>query len=94
MLLSLVLSGLQLILVAYIILSWLEFYRQSQRRGPLIDPGNPVVRFIEQVAFTILHPIRRVLAPYQRGVPIDFSVIVAILLIALIRRLVVPNIPF
>lgn len=35
----------------------------------------------------VLNPIRRVLEPYQRNSPLDFSVLAAILLIEIIRSL-------
>jgi YggT family protein len=35
----------------------------------------------------LLNPIRRALAPYQRNSPLDFSILAAILLIEIVRRL-------
>lgn len=84
--LTLGLTALSWILIAYIILSWLELWRQmSPRSAPRISTANPIVRFIERVAHTVLSPIRRVVEPYQRGYGIDFSPFIAFLLIGLLR---------
>jgi len=92
--LNLALRIVELLLFAYIILSWVQLARSMSRSVPFIDPRNPVVRFLEGFAYTILHPVRRVLAPYQRGMPIDLSVIVVYILIEVFRNLVVLRLPF
>ncbi|HEY3414620.1 MAG TPA: YggT family protein [Armatimonadota bacterium] len=79
------LGALQLILFVYIILSWLRFWQQSSRSAPRFDLDNPVVRWIESVAYTILHPIRGVIDPYQRNTGIDFSAIIAFLILGLVQ---------
>lgn len=88
------LTVLYFILLLYVILSWVQVANQMSSSLPRVSPGNPIVRFIDDVANAILRPIRRVLEPYQRGYPIDFSVLVALLLIYLIQSIVIPMIPF
>lgn len=67
-LLSMVLSALYFILVARIIVSWLN-----------LDPYNDIIRIIYRVTDPILVPLRRTL-PLQVGM-IDFSPIVAFMAI-------------
>jgi uncharacterized protein YggT (Ycf19 family) len=85
---------LEVVLFAYIILSWVQFAGQVSRSVPRVPSGNPIVRFIEDVAGAILSPFRRLLAPYQRNIPLDLSVIVAYLALELIRAALVSRIPF
>ena len=84
---------LEAILFAYMIISWLEFWQRTSRSAPRIDLSNPVVRWIESTAYSILHPIRRVVQPYQGGFPIDLSFLIAILLLGLIDQWV-KTLPF
>lgn len=79
-------GALQFILFAYIILSWLEFWQRSSRSAPRFDLNNPVVRWIQSVAYTILHPVRRVIDPYQRNSGIDFSVIIVFIGLGLLQQ--------
>lgn len=62
------------LLLIRIIFSWLNIRRP-----------HPVVMQIQRIAYgatePLLRPIRNALAKYQRGVPIDFSPLVAWLLI-------------
>lgn len=81
------LGFLNLVLLAYVVLSWVQLGRQVSRSVPHIDSSNPLVRFIDDTASMILYPLRRMLAPYQRGVPLDISVILAFLIIAFLQRL-------
>lgn len=81
------------ILLASVILSWVEFFQRSSRSRSRINLDNPVVRFIESVSYTILHPIRRVIDPYQRGAGIDFSAIIAIIALQVIHEWIV-QLPF
>lgn len=76
---------LELILLAYILLSWLELWQRSSRSAPHFDLNNPVVHWIQSVAYTVLHPIRRVIDPYQRNSGFDFSVIIAYFILELIK---------
>jgi len=56
------------------------------------DPYNPIVRFLRQVTEPVLRPIRRLIPTYQTG--IDFSPLVAIILIQLIERVILPALLF
>lgn len=53
------------------------------------DPYNPIVRFLRRVTEPVLRPIRRLLAPYQVG--LDFSPLVAILIIQFVQRVILPS---
>ena len=53
------------------------------------SPYHPLVRLLYQVTEPVLRPIRRLLSRYQTG--IDFSPLVAILIIQLVRRVVLPS---
>ncbi len=83
--LSSILGIVQLILLAYVIISIVDMFGRMSQRGSPINMGNPIIRFIDDIASAILRPIRKVLEPYQRGMPLDLSVIVAFLLIGLIQ---------
>ena len=61
-----------LILLVRVIVSWLP-----------IDPPNPAVRLVDQVTEPVLAPIRSVLPSFGG---MDFSPIVAILLLQLLQR--------
>ncbi|MBU2103092.1 MAG: YggT family protein [Candidatus Omnitrophota bacterium] len=49
------------------------------------DPHNPIVQFLRTVTNPILEPIRRVL-PYRLKMPIDFSPLIAILIIMFLKQ--------
>ena len=53
------------------------------------DPYNPIVQFLRRATEPVLRPIRNVLARYQTG--LDFSPLVAILIIQLIQRVILPS---
>ena len=53
------------------------------------DSYNPVVQILRRVTEPVLRPIRNVLARYQTG--LDFSPLVAILIIQFIQRVVLPS---
>jgi len=53
------------------------------------DPYNPIVQLLRRVTEPVLRPIRNVLARYQAG--LDFSPLVAILVIQFIQRVVLPS---
>lgn len=53
------------------------------------DPYNPIVQFFRRVTEPVLRPIRRMLAAYRVG--IDISPLIAILLIQLIQRVLLPS---
>lgn len=67
------------IIIAAAVISWVS-----------PDPYNPVVQLLRRVTEPVLRPIRRVLAPYQTG--LDFSPLVAILIIQFIQRVILPSI--
>lgn len=56
-----------------------------------LSPFHPIMRRIAPPIYMLteplLNPIRRALAPYQRNSPLDFSILAAILLIEIVRRL-------
>ena len=56
------------------------------------DPYNPIVRFLRQVTEPVLSPIRRLIPTYKTG--IDFSPLIAIILIQLIERVILPSLLF
>jgi YggT family protein len=65
-----------LAILARVLLSWLPM------AGVRIDPYNPLIRFLYQITDPILEPIRR----FATFGMIDFSPIVALILIEVIRR--------
>ena len=56
------------------------------------DPYNPIVRFLRQVTEPVLSPIRRLIPTYKTG--IDFSPLIAIILIQFIERVILPSLLF
>ena len=53
------------------------------------DPYNPIVQFLRRVTEPVLRPIRNMLSRYQTG--LDFSPLVAILIIQFIQRVILPS---
>lgn len=53
------------------------------------DPYNPIVQMLRRLTEPVLRPIRRVLSPYQAG--LDFSPLVAILVIQFVERVILPS---
>ena len=68
---------LTLAIIARAILSW--FMR---------DPRNPIWEFLTAITDPILNPIRSVM---PRGIMIDFSPLIAIILIQVIKGILVSN---
>jgi len=68
-----------LAILARVILSWLPM------AGVRIDPYHPVIRFLYQITDPILDPIRR----FATFGMMDFSPIVALILLDIIRRVLV-----
>ena len=68
-----------LAILARILLSWLPM------AGVRIDPFHPVIRFLYQITDPILEPIRR----FATFGMMDFSPIVALILLEIIRRVLV-----
>ena len=73
-----VLDIYSLIIVAAALISWVN-----------ADPYNPIVQFLRRVTEPVLRPIRNVLSRYQTG--LDFSPLVAILIIQFIQRVILPS---
>ena len=53
------------------------------------NPYNPIVQFLHRVTEPVLRPIRRVLGRYHTG--IDFSPLIAIIIIQFVQRVVLPS---
>ncbi len=68
-----------LAILARVILSWLPM------AGVRIDPYNPLIRFLFRITDPILDPIRR----FATFGMVDFSPIVALILLEVIRRVLV-----
>ncbi|MCL5283594.1 MAG: YggT family protein [Armatimonadetes bacterium] len=69
------------IIIADVIISWLLFARVSW-----IRPYHPIVRGIQEAAGLLVNPIRRILNPWSTG-GIDFSPLIAIVLLEIVQRL-------
>ena len=65
----------QWVLLAVVLLSWIN-----------PDPHNPLVRFLRSITDPVLLPFRRLLMPLTRQIMIDFSPIIAFLLIGLLQN--------
>lgn len=64
------------LIIVRVILSWVRH-----------DPYNPIFRFIYEVTEIVLAPIRKLMP--MRGMGIDFSPIIAILLLQVLRSVVI-----
>jgi len=73
-LLTTLLDAYLIVLLARVLLSWVS-----------PDPGHPVVHFVRRVTEPVLAPIRSIIGVWGG---MDFSPIVAVLLISFLRRLV------
>ncbi|MGQ9526096.1 MAG: YggT family protein [Armatimonadota bacterium] len=67
----------ELLIIVHAVVSWF--------RG---DRYNRALALLDSVVDPVLYPIRRALHPYMRGVPLDISPMVAILLIEVVRQVV------
>jgi YggT family protein len=65
----------QWLLLAVVLLSWIN-----------PDPYNPIVRFLRAVTDPVLLPFRRLMMPLTMRLRIDFSPILAFLLIGIMQR--------
>jgi len=72
--------------VAFEVLSWLIIARILISWFPH-NPYHPVMRFIYETTEPILAPFRRIMP--RTSLPIDFSPIIAILVINLVERLII-----
>ena len=84
-LLGVILSLVDVILVAYM---WILIIR-AMISWVSPDPYNPIVRFLYRVTEPVLGPIRERLP--MRGMNLDFSPIVVLLVIYFLRELVLPT---
>ncbi|MFO7946656.1 MAG: YggT family protein [Armatimonadota bacterium] len=75
-------SAYTLVLLARVIFSWIRLPSQH----PVMRTVGPVIYGLTE---PLLKPIRRLLAPYQRNSPLDFSVLILWLIIELVRRLLI-----
>src|SRR5262245_13764436 len=73
-----VLSALGIVLIVNALLSWVR-----------PDPGNPIVRFLDQVSDAVCDPIRRLFPTVVGG--LDLAPMIAILLIWFLRMFVVQS---
>lgn len=73
-----------IILVAFEVLIWLIIARVLLSWFPH-DPRNAIIRFIYETTEPILAPIRRLIP--RGSLPLDFSPLVAIILLQLIEHL-------
>ena len=74
---DMILGAFSIILLANVILSW------------ILPPTHSLKQFLEFLCAPVLRPIRKLLQPLmaKSSIPLDFSPIVAMLLISLIRQL-------
>lgn len=82
-LIRLVLTAFYVILLARVIFSWVPISSRSPALGALRS-------FCYRVTDPLLQPIRRLLAPYQRNSPVDFSPLVLIVLLSIVGRILLP----
>ncbi len=68
------------ILLARVVFSWIPI---SARAPALLGLRS----FCYRVTDPLLQPIRRALAPYQRGSPVDFSPLILIVLLSIVERI-------
>jgi YggT family protein len=74
----------QLLILVHVILSWVIMVQRPRWMY------HPLVRWVEDTAFRILRPFRQLMAAVGLGrMPIDFSPIVAILVLQLLVNLVI-----
>lgn len=80
------LNLLELLVFINIILSWVLMFGGARWRY------HPVVRFLDKVSGAVveplLAPIRNVLRPYTRDLPIDFSPLVLLIGIQIVQSLI------
>jgi len=79
-LLHLVFVAFYIILLGRVIFSWVPI---SSRSPALVELRS----FCYRVTDPLLQPIRRLLAPYQRNSPVDFSPLVLIVLLSIVERI-------
>ena len=82
-LIDLVFTAFYVILLARVIFSWVPI---SSRSPALVELRS----FCYRITDPLLQPIRRLLAPYQRNSPVDFSPLVLIVLLSIVKRILLP----
>lgn len=90
-LLGLLLVLFQLVLVARVIVDWIEVLG-SGRGGAALDTARRVTHAVTE---PVVAPVRRLLRPVRMGnVGLDLSVLIVFLLVLVARLVIVPLIPF
>lgn len=79
-------SVAQVVYVAFQVYSWLILIRVLLSWFP-VNPYNPIMKFIYEITEPLLAPMRRILPP-SPAMPIDFSPILAIIVLQFVERLV------
>lgn len=79
-------SVAQVVYVAFQVYSWLILIRVLLSWFP-VNPYNPIMKFIYEITELLLAPMRRILPP-SPAMPIDFSPILAIIVLQFVERLV------
>jgi YggT family protein len=74
-------TAYEIAIVLAVIFSWFRISQYDRSWGPL-------ARFVRSVTDPLLAPIRRLLDPYQGRSGLDFSPVVALLLVELAQRIV------
>ena len=82
-LIHLVFTAFYVILLARVIFSWVPM---SSRSPALVTLRS----FCYRIPDPVLQPIRRLLAPYQKNSPVDFSPLVLIVLLSIVKQVLLP----
>ncbi len=73
-------TAIYFLVLARILMSWLPMI------GVRLDPYNPIVRYLIDITDIFLEPFRRLIPPIAN---MDFSPIIALFVLDLVRQLVV-----
>ncbi len=79
-LIDFVFTAFYIILLGRVIFSWVPI---SSRSPALVELRS----FCHRVTDPLLQPIRRLLAPYQKNSPMDFSPLVLIVLLSIVKQI-------
>lgn len=77
-----VLNLLNLLLLVYVIVSWLQVFRVD------LGPFRPVARFLDSIFEPMLAPIRRLVPPEKLG-GLDLSPLILIIALQFVAQLVI-----
>jgi len=77
---DIVLLSYMIIIIARAVISWVN-----------PDPYNPIVIFLYRATEPVLRPVRRLPLPFLRGMGIDVSPFIIILIIIFLRLFLVPT---